>query len=233
MVAIALDMAFSHSSRGRLTDKDLGRFPGDDALRSDRTRRMSGGLSATQGALRSVGGGATRPTVVPGRTGRGPRRRPRPARAGHARPRRFLAGGARRGQGAACLERARPRGARAILATIVRAHNLRRGCPGRRGCGVRRCRGVEPRVWPVDRRGARPRRRRPRPRGSVALLPRPRGVRRRRALSGWVEGPLAIDIMRAVRLEQQGYRIWTQSIPATVTPKNRLLIGAPPQSVQA
>jgi hypothetical protein len=38
--------------------------------------------------------------------------------------------------------------------------------------------------------------------------------------------------MRAVRLEQQGYRIWTQSIPATVTPKNRLLIGAPP-SVQA
>jgi hypothetical protein len=53
------------------------------------------------------------------------------------------------------------------------------------------------------------------------------------ALSGWVEGPLAIDIMRAVRLEQQGYRIRTQSIPATVTPKNRLLMGAPPQSVQA
>ena len=47
------------------------------------------------------------------------------------------------------------------------------------------------------------------------------------ALSGWVEGPLAIDIMRAVRLEQRGYRVWTQSIPATVTPKNRLLIGAP------
>jgi hypothetical protein len=47
------------------------------------------------------------------------------------------------------------------------------------------------------------------------------------ALSGWVEGPLAIDLMRAVRLEQQGYRVWTQSIPATVTPKNRLLIGAP------
>jgi hypothetical protein len=47
-------------------------------------------------------------------------------------------------------------------------------------------------------------------------------------LSGWVEGPLAVDIMRAVRLEQHGYRIWTQRIPATVTPKNRLLIGAPP-----
>ena len=46
-------------------------------------------------------------------------------------------------------------------------------------------------------------------------------------LTGWVGGPVAIDIMRAVRLEQQGYRIWTQSIPPTVTPKNRLLLGAP------
>ena len=45
-------------------------------------------------------------------------------------------------------------------------------------------------------------------------------------LSGWVEAPLAIDIVRALRLEQQGYRIWTQTIPATITPKNRLLLGA-------
>lgn len=47
------------------------------------------------------------------------------------------------------------------------------------------------------------------------------------ALSGWVDGPLAIDIMRVVRLEQQGYRVWTQTIPADVTPKNRLLIASP------
>jgi hypothetical protein len=46
-------------------------------------------------------------------------------------------------------------------------------------------------------------------------------------LSGWVEPPLAIDIMRAVRLEQQGYRVVTQTIPADITPKNRLLLGAP------
>jgi hypothetical protein len=46
-------------------------------------------------------------------------------------------------------------------------------------------------------------------------------------LSGWVEAPLAIDITRAVRLEQQGYRVWTQTIPADITPKNRLLLGAP------
>jgi hypothetical protein len=46
-------------------------------------------------------------------------------------------------------------------------------------------------------------------------------------LAGWVDGPLAIDVMRAVRLTQQGYRIWTQTIPTAVTPKNRLLLGAP------
>jgi hypothetical protein len=33
--------------------------------------------------------------------------------------------------------------------------------------------------------------------------------------------------MRAVRLSQCGYRIWTQAIPAGITPKNRLLIGEP------
>ena len=46
-------------------------------------------------------------------------------------------------------------------------------------------------------------------------------------LSGWMDGSLAIDVMRAVRLRQRGYRIWTQVIPAAVTPKNRLLLGAP------
>ena len=47
------------------------------------------------------------------------------------------------------------------------------------------------------------------------------------ALTGWVDRPVAIDILRAVRLEQQGYRVWTQTIPADITPKNRLLLGAP------
>jgi len=46
-------------------------------------------------------------------------------------------------------------------------------------------------------------------------------------LAGWVDAPVAIDIVRAVRLERQGYRIWTQTIPAAVTPQNRLLLGAP------
>jgi hypothetical protein len=46
-------------------------------------------------------------------------------------------------------------------------------------------------------------------------------------LAGWVDQPLAIDILRAVRLERQGYRVWTQTIPMAITPKNRLLLAAP------
>ena len=46
-------------------------------------------------------------------------------------------------------------------------------------------------------------------------------------LGGWVDRALAIDIMRAIHLEQQSYRVWTQAIPIDITPKNRLLLGAP------
>ena len=41
---------------------------------------------------------------------------------------------------------------------------------------------------------------------------------------GGVDGALAIDIMRVVKLEQNGYHVRTQTIPAIVTPKNRLLL---------
>lgn len=46
-------------------------------------------------------------------------------------------------------------------------------------------------------------------------------------LGGWLDGALAIDVERVHRLEQQGYQVWTQTIPAAVTPKNRLLLGRP------
>lgn len=46
-------------------------------------------------------------------------------------------------------------------------------------------------------------------------------------LTGWMDAALAIDAVRAVRLEARGYRVRTQTIPAEVTPKNRLLIGLP------
>ena len=55
------------------------------------------------------------------------------------------------------------------------------------------------------------------------------GRRTRRLFRGWVNRALAIDIMRAVRLERNGYEVWTQAIPADITPKNRLLLGRPRQ----
>jgi hypothetical protein len=33
--------------------------------------------------------------------------------------------------------------------------------------------------------------------------------------------------VRALKLRDLGYRVWTQMIPAEITPKNRLLLGAP------
>jgi hypothetical protein len=38
---------------------------------------------------------------------------------------------------------------------------------------------------------------------------------------------MAMDVRRATRLEAKGYRVRTQTIPADITPKNRLLIGTP------
>jgi hypothetical protein len=46
-------------------------------------------------------------------------------------------------------------------------------------------------------------------------------------LAGWLDGPLAVDVVRALRLKGQGYRIRTRSIAREITPKNRLLIGEP------
>ncbi len=47
------------------------------------------------------------------------------------------------------------------------------------------------------------------------------------SLTGWLDGAMAVDVARAVRLEREGYRIWTQTISHEITPKNRLLIGEP------
>lgn len=50
-------------------------------------------------------------------------------------------------------------------------------------------------------------------------------------VGGWMDGALAIDVTRAARLRAHGYSVYTQTIPAEITVKNRLLLGAPP-SVQ-
>jgi hypothetical protein len=46
-------------------------------------------------------------------------------------------------------------------------------------------------------------------------------------LDGWIDGPLAVDVVRATRLVHAGYAVWTHMIPRAITPKNRLLLGAP------
>lgn len=46
-------------------------------------------------------------------------------------------------------------------------------------------------------------------------------------LQGWLDGPLAVDVMRVFRLQQCGYMVHTQTIPTDITPKNRLLLASP------
>jgi hypothetical protein len=46
-------------------------------------------------------------------------------------------------------------------------------------------------------------------------------------LAGWLDGPTAIDAVRALRVEGRGYHVRTQTIPESITPKNRLLIAMP------
>ena len=66
-------------------------------------------------------------------------------------------------------------------------------------------------------------------RARVAVMPccHDLGANDQGDLTGWVDGPLAVDVVRALRLKERGYRIRTQSIARTITPKNRLLIGEP------
>lgn len=46
-------------------------------------------------------------------------------------------------------------------------------------------------------------------------------------LGGWMDGPMAVDATRAARLRAAGYTVLTRTIPDSITPKNRLLMGHP------
>ena len=50
-------------------------------------------------------------------------------------------------------------------------------------------------------------------------------------LQGWMDGPLAVDATRVARLRDRGYRVYTQTIPSDITPKNRLLLAEPAQAM--
>jgi len=51
-------------------------------------------------------------------------------------------------------------------------------------------------------------------------------------LAGWLDPGLAIDVTRAARLRAHGFSVHTQTIPATITPKNRLLLAEPSETRQ-
>jgi len=62
---------------------------------------------------------------------------------------------------------------------------------------------------------------------NVAVLPCCQSVRTSDVggLQGWMDEALAIDATRAARLRGAGYEVLTQTIPESITPKNRLLLG--------
>ncbi|MCK6552592.1 SAM-dependent methyltransferase [Myxococcota bacterium] len=66
-------------------------------------------------------------------------------------------------------------------------------------------------------------------RAAVAVLPCCHDVKGapRTGLEGWLDGALAMDVARATRLVEAGYDVHTESIPAEITPKNRLLLARP------
>lgn len=46
-------------------------------------------------------------------------------------------------------------------------------------------------------------------------------------LSPWMPSDLAVDAVRALKLRDAGYQVYTAAIPHAITPKNRLLMGKP------
>ena len=91
----------------------------------------------------------------------------------------------------------------------------------------RRCGGVKPCLRRAHRQGARVCCVGLGQGSRVALLPRSEIPVIRVPSRDGSTLSLAIDLRRAARLEQRGYRVWTQTIPSAITPKNRLLLGAP------
>jgi len=47
------------------------------------------------------------------------------------------------------------------------------------------------------------------------------------SLGGWLHPSIAIDVTRVARLRHHGYEVYTQRIPETITPENRLIIAMP------
>jgi hypothetical protein len=217
---------FSRSSRGRLTERDLGRFAGDTLL--DRIGR----------AVCQAGCLPRKELYEAWETARRVRRLFRGGRiidlaAGHGLLAQLmlilddtsptaLAVDAVVPPSAATLHQAivaswpRLAGRVAFVASPVEAIEI---LPGDIVVSVHACGALTDTVLELAAKG----------RARVAVLPCCHDVDRcdAGALSGWMDDGLAIDAVRACRLASRGYRLWTQRIPEDITPQNRLLIGAP------
>jgi hypothetical protein len=68
-----------------------------------------------------------------------------------------------------------------------------------------------------------------RARARVAVLPCCHDLARAddNGLSGWLDGPLAVDVARAMKLRGLAWRVRTQTLPEGITPHNRLLTAEP------
>ncbi len=66
-------------------------------------------------------------------------------------------------------------------------------------------------------------------RARVVVLPccQDKAAQDQGGLGGWLDSALAIDVTRAGRLRAHGYTVYTQTIDAAITPKNRLLLADP------
>ena len=219
-------MAFSPGSRGRLTDYDLGRFPTDSLF--DRIGR----------AVCAAGCLPRKELYEAWEVARRARRLVRGGRvvdlgSGHGLLAQLMLLLDDSSSGAVAVDAAPPRSARALHQVLVRTWPRLEGrvsfqtapideVPLTAGDVVvasHACGALTDTVLArATSAGAR-----------VAVLPCCHDVETCEAgpFAGWVDSPLAIDLQRAVRLEQRGYRVWTQNIPAAITPKNRLLLGAP------
>ena len=219
-------MAFSPGSRGRLTDYDLGRFPTDSLF--DRIGR----------AVCAAGCLPRKELYEAWEVARRARRLFRGGRvvdlgSGHGLLAQLMLLLDDSSSGAVAVDAAPPRSARALHQVLVRTWPRLEGrvsfqtapideVPLTAGDVVvasHACGALTDTVLArATSAGAR-----------VAVLPCCHDVETCEAgpFAGWVDSPLAIDLQRAVRLEQRGYRVWTQNIPAAITPKNRLLLGAP------
>jgi hypothetical protein len=224
--AVSLPVRFSRSSRGRLTGRDVARFPGATLL--DRVGR----------AVCHAGCLPRKELYEAWETARRVRRLFRGGRvvdlaAGHGLLAQLMLILDDTSPCALAVDAAAPPSSVALLHALVEGWPRLAGriafiaspvdlveiLPGDIVVSVHACGGLTDRVLELAATA----------RARVAVLPCCHNVSVSDvgALSGWMDDALAIDVVRARRLADQGYRIWTQLIPSDITPKNRLLLGAP------